>query len=166
MLTSLPPLANAPTLEQRLDERVSQLARRRRKAAAVQGVDDREWPLVVARVGPDDDDDALVAVLDCISGLHLRGPFALVVDLRGVPPLTALRRRLLAAARAVDEQHFPGVCCARAVVVGDEETRRAMLVVSWLRPTQHPVEVFMKREDAIAWACSRLAGPRERAADT
>ncbi len=153
----LTPLANPPTIEATLDERVSQLVRRRRKATPARGFDDRDWPLVVVTVGASDGDQQLADLLDCVSAAHLRGPFALVVDIPAAFTLTVERRRLIATARAVDEKFFPGVLCARAVVVADATCRRAMLAVAWLRPTLHPVQLFSKRQDATLWACSRIA---------
>lgn len=145
-------------------ERVAQIASRQRTASPVRGFDDSDWPLVVATFGaalplPHDNDDHLVALLDCISGAHLRGPFALVFDLCGAPSFSAGRRRLLAAARAADERHFPGVMSACAIVVGDAEMQRAMVAVGWLQPTQHRVELFTKRADALLWACASVVSP-------
>jgi hypothetical protein len=162
---SPPPLAAFSELKAFFDGRVAEVARRRRSPAPAAGFDDSAWPLVsvTAGVGRDEEVDAhLLHQLDCITACHLRGAFALVVDLRGLTPLTSTRRHLLAAARAADEGRFPGVHVARAFVASADQQRRALTAIRWLSPSGYPVEVFTNRGDAAAWCCACLAAPKRR----
>ncbi|MDP2340709.1 MAG: hypothetical protein Q8O67_07120 [Deltaproteobacteria bacterium] len=115
------------------------------------------WPIVVVVVPGDlGSPGDFLGFLEQVSALHRRGPFTLVVDARQVLRLSSRQRHLLAAARARDEERFPGVLLARANVIEHPVLREAIRAVGWLCPPAYPLQFFGNVDDAIAWCCTKV----------
>ncbi|HEY1098801.1 MAG TPA: hypothetical protein VGF99_07725 [Myxococcota bacterium] len=112
-------------------------------------LDTSNWPIVV---GTMDDEVDIPDFLDAVTGLHLRGPFALVIDMRELTRLESTARHVIAAARVADAARFPDVRRATAYICATEAQRRALLPLAWMSKVPYPEEQFARYDDATIWA--------------
>jgi hypothetical protein len=108
------------------------------------------WPLVIATMNSTDETS-----LDGITTLYARGQFALVIDVRGVPPASPESRHLSAAARAASEERWPTHCVGTALVVNAQQ-RSELAAVDWLAPAHRRRRAFNDIPTAMAWASEKL----------
>lgn len=128
--------------------RVEEIVAQRRPLRNLTAVDVSRWPVLLATLTASN----FTYVLDDITAAHLHGPFAPVVDVRDIPPLTSSQRHLITTARAADHARFPGVRRGCACVVANLDQERALLPLTWLNTVGYPLQTFTRVDFAFAWA--------------
>lgn len=137
------------TLRAKRCERVAAIAEHRVAPLQHPRLDTSRWPVVVATIDSEAD---MASILDAVTVLHLRGPFALVVDVRRLRRLSAGTRHAIVAARLADAARFPGLRRSTAYVISGEEQRRLLLPLQWLSDSPCHEEQFLRLEFALAWS--------------
>ncbi|MDP2346076.1 MAG: hypothetical protein Q8O67_34380 [Deltaproteobacteria bacterium] len=113
-------------------------------------IDVAAWPLVLATMTATDESS-----LDAITALYAKGHFALVCDIRGIPPATPESRHLAAAARAANEERWPTHCVGTALVVNGQQ-RSELAAVDWLAPSERRRRAFDDIVSATTWAMDKV----------
>lgn len=102
-------------------------------------------------------DAELLALTTDVTRLVQRGePFALVIDVRGSPPVTANQRRIIAEAMDRNAEAYPQSNPFTAVVLENSLQRGILKALQWLTRTQQKLEPFSSREEAVGWAERKL----------
>lgn len=133
-------------------ERVAAIVAQRPPRRELAALDTTRWPIVVGTFNGNN----LEELLDGVTACHLRGHFALIIDLRAAPPLTAHQRHTIAAARLADQERFPGVRIASASVADTPMQDRQVLALGWMADVAYPHQSFAKLEYALAWCDVQL----------
>jgi hypothetical protein len=114
--------------------------------------DDREWPLVRIRQSHALSDHDFGALLDYIDALFLRGQrFAVLLDVREAPPLTAPQRKAVAERANKSCARYPTRLVGMALVMSSALQRGVFTAIQWLCKDSHPTRAFGDITSAEAW---------------
>ncbi|MCA9533710.1 MAG: STAS/SEC14 domain-containing protein [Myxococcales bacterium] len=87
----------------------------------------------------------------------LRGPIAIMSEVRGAAPAGAGERRRLAEIVSELDAKTKGQVCASAVVTESGLMRGVLTAVSWVHSPVYPLKPFASEDDARAWLREHLA---------
>lgn len=129
--------------------------------------DESAWPVFRVRMPKEPmSDEELVAHLDQIEALcRRRESFALLVDVREAPGMSANHRRLVAARLRALSRREPALLVAIGVVLGSTVQRGVFTALQWLVGHTPPARAFATPEEATSWLRDAL-GARRFAART
>lgn len=125
---------------------------------ATPSYDDR-WPLFsVSLPRTELSDDEFAAMNATIDRLFTRGSkFALLIDARSAPPLSAKRRKLVGKHAAASFARYPGLMVGMAVVLESALQRGVFTAIHWMVGNASHMRTFAQLAEAEAWLHSRLA---------
>jgi hypothetical protein len=130
--------------------------------------DDSDWPLFrVFLPAVDLSDEVFLAFVDRLDRLPLRGnKFAVLLDVRSAPPLSAKRRQLLSERGNASYERYPGAMVGMAVVMSSAIQRGIFTAIHWMMRQPRQVRAFASIGEAEAWLDARLreSGARARLA--
>ncbi len=120
--------------------------------------DDSDWPLFRVSLPEAELSDADFAGLaDTLDGLFLRGRrFAVLLDARSAPPLSAKRRQLLGERGEAAYARHPGMMVGFASVMSSPVQRGMFTAIHWLTRRNREVRAFSSVSEGEAWLSSRL----------
>ena len=123
--------------------------------------DEGQWPIVLVTMPEAElEDPDLLRHIERMSSFSKRGvPFVQVIDVRVSSSLSANSRRLVAERMDQDEEAYPGVLVAVAIVLATPLHRGIFKAISWLSTKPRPFEAFTDLEEAMVWARRMLAVP-------
>jgi hypothetical protein len=125
--------------------------------------DDSQWPLVRIRLPAALDTAELVVSLDYIDALFLRGErFAVLIDVRDAPPLTAPQRKLVAERSDAMYARYPTRLAGMALILSSAIQRGVVTAIQWLVKGGFPTRVFARLVDAEIWLRAQLDVPGSR----
>jgi hypothetical protein len=122
--------------------------------------DDSQWPLVRIRLPAALPAAELVASLDYIDALFLRGGrFAVLFDVRDAPPLTAPQRKLVAERSNAMYARHPTRMAGMALILSSAIQRGVVTAIQWLAKGGFPTRAFARVAEGEAWLRAQLDVP-------
>ncbi|HTV20922.1 MAG TPA: STAS/SEC14 domain-containing protein [Polyangiaceae bacterium] len=120
--------------------------------------DDKDWPLFRATVPRTEmDDDEFMAFVTTLDELPLRGgKFAVLLDVRASPPLSATRRQLLGERGNASYARYPGAMTGMAIVMSSAIQRGIFTAIHWMMRQPQQVKAFASIGEAETWLRARL----------
>jgi hypothetical protein len=117
-----------------------------------------EWPLFVVEMPPTRlSKEAFDAHLEILRVPYRRGrPFAMLIVMGDHPPLPAGQRKAAAEAMKIDNERYPTLLRAKAVVARSALERGVVTAVGWVAKPDYPFAAFETVEVATAWLRERL----------
>ena len=131
--------------------------------------DDSDWPLFrISMPEAELSEAAFATLVDTMDGLFLRGRrFAVLLDARLAPPLSAKRRQLLGERGDAAYARHPGMMVGFACVMRSPVQRGIFTAIHWLTRRNRHARAFSIVTEAEAWLSSRLrAGETSTAASS
>lgn len=120
--------------------------------------DDKDWPLfrvVVPRTDMSDDEFAqFLATLDALPQRATK--YAILIDVRGAPPLSAKRRQLLGEHGNAAYARYPAAITGVAIVLNTALQRGIFTAIHWMMRQPHHVRAFTSPAEAEVWLRGRL----------
>jgi hypothetical protein len=118
-----------------------------------------EWPVFVVRMPANRlSDDAFRTHLEVLSEPYRRArPFGVLIIMGAHPPLPPVQRRAAAAAMKADNECYPGLLRAKAIVVRSTLERGVVTAVSWMAKPDYPFAAFETDSDAKDWLLAHIA---------
>jgi len=125
---------------------------------AAPNYDDSEWPLVRIRLPAGLAASEFEASLDYIDRLFLRGQrFAVLLDVRDAPPLSAPQRKLVADRSNAMYARYPTRLAGMALILSSAIQRGIFTAIQWLVQRGHPTRAFAGSVEAERWLRAQLA---------
>jgi hypothetical protein len=122
--------------------------------------DDSAWPLVRIRLPAELAASEFEASLDYIDSLFLRGQrFAVLLDVRDAPPLSAPQRKLVADRSNAMYARYPTRLAGMALMLSSALQRGIFTAIRWLIPRGYPTRAFAGTVEAERWLRAQLAVP-------
>jgi hypothetical protein len=118
-----------------------------------------EWPVFVVRMPSKRlSDDAFRIHLEVLSEPYGRvQPFVELIVMGDHPPLPPVQRRAAAAAMKADNERYPGLLRAKAIVVRSTLERGVVTAVSWLAKPDYPFAAFETESAARNWLRAHMS---------
>jgi hypothetical protein len=120
--------------------------------------DDSEWPIFVATMPASPfSTEAFQVHLEALREPYRRGqPFAVLIVMGDHPPLAAAQRKAAAEAMILDDQRYPKLLRAKAVVIRSPLERGVVTAIRWVARPDYPFAEFDSIPVAKAWLLKQL----------